>query len=304
MPRRSYKQLDDKAAADSGASGRRARRANGASSAALVLGLTTNVGELTKMCNKLERSLVRLGTVNDNAGFRQRIVDDQHDTNQLVKATIESLSEAQPLLDGVQYKRLSLQFEQVYKKYTALTKQIDDRQKQLISHSQSQQSNAYQHDNGSKRVNNGDGYYPTRNSDYHQPLTSDTPDYYSTAGQQQSQQYEGGVEDDVVFTEMEHEEIVRRVEEIKQIEHEVAEVAVLYKDMHALVNEQQADIDVIERHVEVVQQKVEDGHEQLVIASEHQSRARNWKCCTALIVLLVIGAVIVVLLVLKRTNVF
>ena len=260
-----------------------------------MLGLTTNIGELSKMCNKLERSLVRLGTVNDNAGFRQRIQDDQHDTNQLVKSTIESLSAAQPLLDSVQYKRLSLQFEQVYKKYTALTKQIDDRQKQVIQHSQ---SHSQSHASNSKQNGGGGGYNHT-SDDYRQPLASDTSDYYgSTAGQQQ-QQYGEEVED-VVFTEMEHEEIVKRVEEIKQIETEVAEVAQLYKDLHVLVNEQQDSIDTISEHVEVVQQKVEQADEQIVIASDHQRSARRWKCCAALIVLVVISVLITVPLIVKK----
>jgi len=311
MSRRSYKQLDDKATADPSTSGRRTRGSRSATNSALVLGLTTNIGELTKQTSKLERSLVRLGTANDNTNFRQRIQDDQHDTTQLVKSTIESLATAQPLLDGVQYKRLSLQFEQQYKRYTALTKQIDDKQKQLISHSQSQSQShgAYQHNNingSSSRQNGGSGghHYNTHSTadDYRQPLTSDTADYYGSQ-QQQQQQYEDSA-DDVVFTETEHEEIVRRVEEIKQIETEVAEVAQLYKDLHTLVNEQQTSIDVISENVESVAVKVEAADEQIVLASNNQRSARRSKCWVALIVVLVISAAIVVLLVLKKTNVF
>ena len=306
MSRRSYKPLDDKASTATAVPGRRSRRGAGNNSA-LVLGLTTNIGELTKMCNKLERSLVRLGTANDNPGFRQLIQDDQHDTNQLVKATIESLATAQPLLDAVQYKRLSLQFEQVYKKFTALTKQIDDKQKQLISQSQSQQSSHAYDNNNNSGTSKRNGYNTTHYSGHRQPLTTDISTYYPTPDpyhQQQQQQYDSQLEGDVVFTEMEHDEIVKRVEEIKQIESEVTEVAQLYKDLHLLVNEQQGSIDIISENVVVVAEKVEAADEQISIASDSQRSARRWKCCTVLIVLIVVSVAIVVLLVLKKTNVF
>ena len=284
MSKRSYAPLHDKSSALSPSTARRARAAQGASSSSLVLGLTTTLGELTKMCAKLERSLARLGTANDSAAFRQLIHKDQRDAQQLVKASIESLAAAQPLLDARQYKRLGLQFEQVHKKYTALTRQLDNKQ---------QHSGAQSQHDGSYGQRNNTGY-----DDYRQPLTSNSADYYS------SQQQRRTAEDDVLFTETEHEEIVRRVEEIAHIESEVAEVATLYADLHALVGEQQTSIDTIGEHVEVVQHKVEAANVQIERASGHQRYARKWKCCTAVVVLLVISVAIVVLLVLKKSNVF
>ena len=220
-------------------------------------------------------ALARLGTAADNAEFRDRLHDDQLAFNGLVKDTLSSVTEAKPELEPTQFTRLSLQFDAAYKKYQKLQTALDRKQKSLLAEHLADDHTSPTHSNGRGR---GEGYG-------------------STQGRVQQQVQE---EEEVVFTEWHHEEVVRRVEEIKAIEGEVAEVAELYKDLHLMVHDQQTGIDAVSENISTVKAKTEDAQVQLEGAQEHQKKGRTRKCCVAVIVIACIAVAVVVLLILKK----
>jgi t-SNARE complex subunit (syntaxin) len=255
-----------------------------ATSASIILGLTTSIGELSRACNKLERSLAKLGTPGDNSHFRDVMHDDQISSSAHVKQLLSSLQEAKPLLDATQFTRLSLQLDAQYKRYQKLQQQIDAKQKTLLAqHSHG----AYDADDDARTRLQSNGHGRQE---------------YGTTGQhqQQQQQQVQEEEEDVQFTEWEHEEVVRRVEEIKQIEGEVAEVAELYRDLHLMVNEQQEGIDIVTDNIETVKVKTEEAQEQLESAAGHQKKARTKKCCIGLAVIIAVAVAIVLVIVLHK----
>ena len=275
MSRSHYNSLGENGASANGSRRGRSSRAS-ASAAGIVAGLTTSIGEMTKYNNKLERALARIGTAADTSDFRDRLHDDRTSFTSLVKDLLESLRAAQPELDAKQFTRLQLQFEAQYKKYNKLQAQLDAKQRALLS--------AHLSDDGPSS-----SAYPTNGRD---------DGYGSTAGRVQQQVQEE--EEEVTFTEWHHEEVVRRVEEIKAIEGEVAEVAELYKDLHALVHEQQEAIDVVSENVVEAKGQVEHAQVQLEAAATQQKKARTRKCCVALIVVACIAVAVVVLLLLRK----
>ena len=255
-------------------------------SASIILGLTTSIGELSKACNKLERSLAKLGTPADNSHFRDVMHEDQISSSGHVKQLLSSLQEAKPLLDSTQYTRLSLQLDAQYRRYQKLQQQIDAKQKTLLA--QHSNGTAYDDDDARTRLHsNGHGGHEYGTTGQHQP-------------QPQPQQQVQEEEEDVQFTEWEHEEVVRRVQEIKQIEGEVAEVAELYRDLHLMVNEQQEGIDLVTDNIESVKVKTEQAQQQLESAAVHQKKARTKKCCIAVVLVVAVIVAIVLVVVLNK----
>ena len=201
-----------------------------------------------------------------------------------MKATLSSVTEAKPELEPTQFTRLSLQFEAAYKKYQKLQTALDNKQKQLLAQHLDDDHTSPTHAGGRRgrgegEEGQGDGYGTTRGR-----------------VQQQAQEEE----EEVVFTEWHHEEVVRRVEEIKAIEGEVAEVAELYKDLHSMVHEQQLGIDVVSDNIEQVRHKTEDAQVHLESAQEQQKKSRTKRCCVVVIIVACIAVGVVVVLILKK----
>jgi len=84
------------------------------------------------------------------------------------------------------------------------------------------------------------------------------------------------------------DELEQRKKDIQQLERDVLEVREIFADLNRLVNEQQANIDIIDNHVTLAKANVEKGQTELESASYYQSQARKKKCCIIVIVCAVI----------------
>jgi len=87
-------------------------------------------------------------------------------------------------------------------------------------------------------------------------------------------------------------EISRRHEHVLAIERDALEIFEMYKDLKALVNEQQGSIDIIDNNIQDAKAKTEQAHQELLQAEEYQKKARTKKCCIVFILLGVVAAIV------------
>lgn len=107
--------------------------------------------------------------------------------------------------------------------------------------------------------------------------------------QQQQQQV------DIQFLEYDLEEIEQRHQAIQQIEVDIQEISEMFKDLHALVQEQGESLDVIETNIVSAKDETIGAHEELLKAESYQKKARKKKCCLLFIVLAALGALVLII---------
>lgn len=82
-----------------------------------------------------------------------------------------------------------------------------------------------------------------------------------------------------------------KLQEARDIEEGVTDVAECYAELNKLVAHQGQGIDVAEQNVEKAHEDVEKGHEQLQKANKHARSQRKWMMCIC-ILLISIGAIL------------
>jgi len=115
-------------------------------------------------------------------------------------------------------------------------------------------------------------------------------------GLQQQQQQSNITADDL-------QEIQEREDAVRQLEEDIVDVNMIFKDLATMVHEQGEIVDSIEANVETAETDVEQGNYQLRQARDHQASARKKKfCCFALLVAIVIILIIVIYFSTKGKN--
>lgn len=89
-------------------------------------------------------------------------------------------------------------------------------------------------------------------------------------------------------SKMDRKDLQRRDEEIVKIAKSIEELAVIFRELGALVVEQGSILDRIEYNVDLVVEKVKRGNEELVKTSQIQATQRPIKCILALVVIIFI----------------
>lgn len=91
------------------------------------------------------------------------------------------------------------------------------------------------------------------------------------------------------------QDIQERERELSDLESQIHEVNMLFKEMHGLVQDQGKTIDSIEKHVEDATNDVQSGNKQLDEAKKHQCAARKKKiiCFSILIIVIIIVGIII-----------
>ncbi|XP_048758923.1 syntaxin-1A-like [Ostrea edulis] len=91
------------------------------------------------------------------------------------------------------------------------------------------------------------------------------------------------------------QDIQERERELSDLESQIHEVNMLFKEMHGLVQDQGKTIDSIEKHVEDAANDVQSGNKQLDEAKKHQCAARKKKiiCFSILIIVIIIVGIII-----------
>ncbi|KIY50966.1 syntaxin-like protein [Fistulina hepatica ATCC 64428] len=101
-----------------------------------------------------------------------------------------------------------------------------------------------------------------------------------------------------------YREVQERHEDIKRIEHTLAELAQLFNDMSVLVEQQDETITAIEAQAAVVEKDTEAGlgYTEKAVDSARSARKKRWICFFITIILLIIIAVIIAVVVIHNNN--
>ena len=112
--------------------------------------------------------------------------------------------------------------------------------------------------------------------------------------QQEQEQLRLANQDEVDFQES---MIIERESEIRNIEQSVGELNELFRDVAHMVNEQGAQLDIIEENVETTHDASRGAHVNLKQASNYQKSARS-KACILLLILAIVLVIIILAVVL------
>lgn len=201
----------------------------------------------------------------DNESVRQQLSKMQSYTNQLAKDTNKLLKELSANNSGAKNKivkdRLASDFSDSLKAFQSIQhKEVDQGRAEVRrARAASQRGNL---------IELG-GQLP--------PPPSTRP------GQQQTQQQaqpSSGYQQILIMKEDPNTEIVRQWEEqVSELEQNIIDVNVIFKELATMVHEQGEVIDSIEASVDSATIRVAEGAEQLSQARHHQERARRKQIC-------------------------
>ena len=206
--------------------------------------------------------LGKIGTHADNSDFRDLLSNERSSTTTLTRNILSTLKAARQRGPVVQ------QFEREYRRFAQVIERIDLKQKQQIVAISHKDQN---------------------------PLGAELEREEAARGHAGSfvqDQLPAG--EAIEFLEYRVDELAARTAQIRAVERDVAEVAEMFKDLSAMVEEQQVHIDVISDNIVTSRDKVESGMKELESAEYHQKKARKRACCCLILMLSAIAAVVLI----------
>ncbi|XP_076804496.1 syntaxin-12-like isoform X1 [Clavelina lepadiformis] len=231
--------------------------------------ISSNVQKISQHVQDIKRMVHQLGTNEDTPDLRDRLHQRQHYTNQLSKDTakyikeVKSLPQASSLSEQrhrkTQIERLMGDFSDVLNAFQAAQREAATTEKECVARVRA--ASTAMHDQGSDVLVN-------------------------VQGTMQDQQQAAISADEL-------REIEERENAIRQLEADIVDVNMIFKDLGTMVHEQGDMIDSIEANVESAETHVEQGNVQLQQARASQSSARKKKFICA-----IIGIVLLVVLIL------
>nr|XP_002123047.1 syntaxin-7 [Ciona intestinalis] len=231
----------------------------------------TNIQKIAQNVQEFKRMVNQLGTNQDTPDLRNRLHQRQHHTNQISKDTARYLKDVKGLPSTqaaaeqrrrkTQTERLMADFSDVLNSFQAAQREAATTEKECVA-----------------RVR--------ASSTAHQEPGSDV--LINIQGTMQDQQQ-------ATVSAEELQDIEERETAIRQLEADIMDVNMIFKDLGTMVHEQGEMIDSIEANVEHAEQDVVQGNVQLVQARASQSSARKKKliCFILLIVAIVVIALII-----------
>lgn len=251
------------------------------------------IQKLSRDNKKLDRHLKTIGTSSDTAEFRINLRSEIHETTSLVKQLLSSIQDLKSQDSGttsIKLQRLEKQFLEQYTKLSSLTKSIKNRLESTKPMTSNNHNNINSATNPFLSGSHGGGYdlsninMKASNIEY-ENHPSMPPEEEEVAVQQKQAfipQFDGHLE-----------ELEDREEAIHQMVEDLTELNSMYKDLHGLVNEQGAQIEVLSSNVEHAKDEVKAGTGHLDVAASHQRKYRK-KMCIILMIVLAMAAVLTV----------
>lgn len=83
-----------------------------------------------------------------------------------------------------------------------------------------------------------------------------------------------------------------REKQINQIHQGVVEINQMFRDVNDMVHSQGEMVDRIDVNIDFVEQKVEQGHQNIVAAAKSQKKSRKWLWALAILGIVVLGIII------------
>jgi len=235
----------------------------------LANAISSNIQKISQNVQDIRRMVKQLGGDQDTHDMRDRLQQRQHHTNQMCKDTAKYLRDAKsmPAATSVteqrhrktQIERLMGDFSDILNSFQAVQRDAATTSKEYIAKARAASTT----DNNDVLINLQQG---------------------SLQEQQQSS-----------VTQEDLQEIQEREDAIRQLEADIVDVNMIFKDLGTMVHEQGDLIDSIEANVEHAEADVVQGNTQLVQARRSAASARKKKfiCAVVGVVLLVVLALVI-----------
>lgn len=229
--------------------------------------ITTNIYTINTSYRTLDRAYKHIGTNKDNQGLRDKVHVAQLSTNQVVTQTSKNIARLTVLMrrgdkqQKLQIEKLTNDFKDALQKYSDMQRSIADKMKRHILVTSSVEAQGEDEE------------------DEKQSLIQIQEDAKQKAEQR--------------ALEFDHGLILDQEERIKRIEGDILDVNQVMRELGALVHQQAESISNIENNIESVHDHVELGTQELLKASNYQSKFRRKLC-----VLLSIAITFVIILIL------
>lgn len=238
--------------------------------------ISSNIQKIQQNVQDIKRMVDQLGSASDTSELRDRLHQRQHYTNQLSKDTakyikdVKALPPAYPASEQrhrkTQSDRLMSEFSDVLNRFQTVQRDAATKEKECIARARA--ASASQDQTGDVLVN--------------------------LQGVQEQDQAQISAED--------MEEIEERQAAIQQLEADIVDVNMIFKDLGAMVHEQGDVIDSIEANVETAAENITAGNQQLVQARSSAASARKKKLICGIIVVVLIVVLILIIYYSTRPN--
>jgi len=231
------------------------------------------IQELIKTNNKLERMLAKIGTKGDDQSFRNGMEKQRTSAKTLTRNIMDMLKHHQG--DKQVFAKLTAQFQSALSSFNKISQDIERKQSRVVAYSMSHKPSTIL---DRESVVSRGGTTPKNNINHNKGRSvNDDEDGSNDNATNNGDRQQLLQQQEYSFREFQEDEILAKKEEIQQIERDVEEVAIMFKDLDQLVREQQVHIDVIDTNITAAKVHVEEGHGQLVQAEEYQKSARKKK---------------------------
>lgn len=242
----------------------------------LINQVSSNIHSISQNVQDIRRLVGMLGTNQDTNELRERLRMKQKDTNQISKETARYLKEAKSLPSSnsvseqrtrkTQIERLMSNFSDVLNTFQSTQREAASAEKECMD-----RARAASQSQGDLLIN------------------------FQPGLEQQQQQ--------ATITAEDLQEVQERENTIRQLESDIVDVNMIFKDLATMVHEQGEMVDSIEVNVETAETDVVQGNTQLRQAREHQASARKKKFyCMLLLIVLIVVLIVVIYLSVKGKN--
>lgn len=231
--------------------------------------ISSNIQKIQQNVQDIKRMVEQLGSASDTSDLRDRLHQRQHYTNQLSKDTakylkdVKSLPAAYPASEQrhrkTQTDRLMSDFSDVLNTFQTVQRDAAAKEKESIARARA----------ASAREDQGSDFL------------------VNIQGMQEQEQS--------VVTAEDLEDIEERQAAVQQLEADIIDVNMIFKDLGALVHEQGDMIDSIEANVETAADNITAGNQQLVKARSSAASARKKKLILAIVVIIIIIVLVLII---------
>lgn len=244
----------------------------------LINQVSSNIHSISQNVQDMRRLVGLLGSNQDTNELRDKLREKQRHTNQISKDTAKYLKEAKslPLSSSISEQRTrKTQIERLMSNFSDVLNTFQSTQREAATAEKESVDRA--------RAASQSGGAPGG------PGGNDLLINFQQGFQQEQEQ--------ATVTKEDLQDVAEREDAIRQLESDIVDVNMIFKDLAQMVHEQGELVDSIEANVETAETDVVQGNTQLRQARDHQASARKKKmfCFILLIVLVVVLALIIYL---------
>lgn len=235
--------------------------------------ITANIYTINASFKTLEKAYKNIGTSKDNQGLRDKVHLTQTTTNSVVSPTSKDIARLTVLMrrgdkqQKLQIEKLTADFKDALSRYSDMQKSIAEKMKRHIL----------------QNITLMDKQNDNENSERQSLMQAHMNE--EKRAQQRTLEFEQGM-------------LLEREDRVKRIEGDILDVNQIMRELGALVHVQSSTIDTIENNIENVHGDVELGAQELIKASNYQTKFRR-KICYILIVAVIVILILIISLVTK-----